>query len=177
MIVRRWHRWLALPAAVFLLFIGLTGTLLHADMMRLGHQPPGSETPSTAPPAPLPSDAELAAIVARIAAAARAENGMTINTIQINLGGPAITVSAGPGGPPGSPQIKLDARTGRRIVDPVPPADFHYILQDLHAGYRFGWAGRIMSLLSGIALVALSITGLQMWWDMKRRGNKRAFWK
>lgn len=178
MIVRRWHRWLALPAALFLLFVAFTGVLLHLDMMRLGQDPPGHEPRSSAPSRPIPSDAELAAMIARLADAARKDTTLKVKSLQVDLSGPRVTLVAGAGGPPGSPQIKMDARTGRRIVDPPPPADFHFILQDLHAGYIFGWPGRIVSVLCGLSLLLLAGTGVQMWWDMRRRRRKTAlFWK
>ena len=177
MILRRWHRWIALPSALFILFIAVTGVLLHLDMIRLGHAPPGSEPPPKVASAPMPSDAELAAMMSRITAAARREDGLVVKMVQIDLSGPRITATAGPGGPPGSPQIKIDARTGTRIIDPPPPADFHYILQNLHAGYQFDWLGRIMSIVCGLTLAALSVTGLQVLWSMKRHRGKGWFWK
>ena len=178
MILRRWHRWAAIPAGLFLLFITSTGILLHLDMIRLGQQPPGHAAPVREEVQPLPSDEELAAMVGRIAQVVRKDGTVPVKTIQINLAGPRITVSAGTGGPPGSPQLLIDARTGEKIVLPRPPADYHYILQDLHAGYFFGWPGRILSILSGVALAILSVTGLQLWWDMRRKRKKAGlYWK
>jgi len=178
MIMRRWHRWIALPAALLLAFVAVTGVLLHLDMMRLGQNPPGSEAGPPPPVQAIPSDADLAAMIARLADAARKDPSVKVQSLQINLMGPAVTLVAGAGGPPGSPQIKLDAVTGRRIVDPPPPADFHYVLQDLHAGYFLSWPGRIISVLCGISLLVLALTGLQMWWDMRRRRRSSAlFWK
>ncbi|EQB12857.1 PepSY domain-containing protein [Sphingobium lactosutens] len=178
MALRRWHRWVAVPAAIFLGLIALTGVLLHLDMIRLGERPPGADQEARRPRQPIPADADLAAMVVRAATAARAERGLDVRTIQVNLDGPRVTVSAGPGGPPGTPQLLIDARTGQRIVARPPPASFHYVLQNIHAGYVFGWAGRIVSILSGLSLLALSITGIQLWRDMRAKRRKAAFfWK
>lgn len=178
MTLRRWHRWSAIPAGIFMIVITLTGLLLHLDMIRLGQNPPGHDAARPETLHPIPSDADLALMTARIAAAARAERSMTVKVIQINLAGPRVTLSAGSGGPPGSPQIVVDGQSGQRIVTPPPPRDFHYILQDIHAGYFLGWPGRILSMACGVALLILSITGLQVWWDMRRRGKKKGFyWK
>ncbi len=176
MLLRRWHRWIALPAGLFLMFIAATGVLLHLDMMRLGQTPPGHGAPPLPQVQPLPSNAELSAMIGRLADEARRDPELAPQSLQIVLAGPRITLVAGSGGPPGSPQTKFDAVTGERIIDPPPPADFHYVLQDLHAGYFAGWVGRIISILCGLSLFALALTGLQVWWEMARR-KKRPFWK
>ncbi len=182
--MRNFHRWIALPAAVFLFFIAVTGVLLHIDMIRLGHAPPGHEPKLPRPlakPAPMPNDAELAAMVVRVSDAARKANpALPIKNIQLDLSGPEVTATLGEGGPPGSPHIKINAATGLVISELSPPADFHYILQDLHAGYFFGWTGRIISILSGLSVLVLSFTGFQLWWALYRRrksgGKKGFFW-
>lgn len=176
MLMRRWHRWAAIPAAVFLLLIAGTGVLLHLDMMRVGLPPAGSEQ-EPPPEVQIPSNEELAAMIAQLADAARAQDEVAVTSFQINLSGPRPTLVAGAGGPPGSAQVKIDAATGERIIDPPPPADYHYILQDLHAGYYFGWTGRILSILCGLALIILCVTGLQVWWYMRTRGRKGLYWK
>ena len=55
---------------------------------------------------------------------------------------------------------------------------FHH----LHSGEEFGKAGEAISLLSGVALLFFSFSGLwlyvRMWRDRARRGTKRRwFWK
>jgi uncharacterized iron-regulated membrane protein len=127
-VLRRWHRWAAIPAGLFLCFIALTGVLLHADMIRLGNAPPGHESR--------------------------------------------------PGGPPDAPHVRINAATGAVIAEPPPPpADFHYILQDLHAGYFFGWTGRFISILTGLSVLILAVTGLQLWWKMRCAGGKGVYWQ
>jgi hypothetical protein len=176
--MRRWHRWFGLPSAILLGFVALTGTLLHVDMIRLGQKPPGSDHAIQTPPRKLPSDAELEAMVDALTATARSETDFPVRSLQINLDATHVTLVAADGLAPGSKQIKIDATTGKRIIEPPRPADFHIVLQDLHAGYTFSWGGRIVSLLCGIALLVLSVTGFQIWWDLrKRRKNREFFWK
>lgn len=178
MTMRAWHRWAAIPAGLFLIFISLTGVLLHLDMMRLGQNPPGQAPPQQEVIQPIPSDADLQGMIKRLAGAARRDRSVPVKSLQIELAGPRITLIAGAGRAPGSPQIKLDAASGRQIVDPAPPRDFHYVLQDLHAGYFLGWTGRVLSVICGICLLVLGITGLQLWWTMHRRRRNRAiYWK
>jgi uncharacterized iron-regulated membrane protein len=174
--MRKWHRWAAIPAGVFLFFMALTGVLLHVDMMRLGQSPPGHDIPGSKSALPIPNDAELAAMIGRAANAAREEDTVVFKSIKVDLSAPRAIVIAEPIGPTNSQQIKLDAITGARIIDPASPADFHYVLQDLHAGYFFGWTGRILSLISGLAVIVLTVTGLQIWWNMRRRGKKGIYW-
>lgn len=174
--MRKWHRWVALPAALFMFAIALTGVLLHLDMIRVGQHPPGHEPERPMADTPLPDNQTLAVMVGRVADAARQQPSLKVRTLQINLQGEHIVLTAGPGGPPGTPQLKMDGATGRVIKDPPPPADFHAVLQDIHAGYVFGWTGRILSILSGIALLVLTISGFQMWADMRRKGRKKGLW-
>lgn len=146
--MRYWHRWAAIPAGLLLFFIALTGVLLHFDMIRVGHAPPGHEPPDSRPVRPLPSNAELGTIIGR----------------------------AG-GDMPGTASLAIDGETGAVLHEAAPPADYHFLLKDLHAGYMWGWTGRVISILTGIALLVLSATGLKLWWDMRRRGRKGIYWK
>lgn len=57
--MRKWHRWAAIPAGLFLFFVSLTGVLLHLDMMRVGASPPGHELPRKIEVQPLPDNARL----------------------------------------------------------------------------------------------------------------------
>ncbi|MBL4601180.1 MAG: PepSY domain-containing protein [Emcibacteraceae bacterium] len=65
--------------------------------------------------------------------------------------------------------IAVDAKSGN-ILD-----DFHYSSGSagdvfllwqypLHSGKAFGWFGRIIIFFTGIAVTALGITGLMIWW-------------
>lgn len=177
--MRRWHRWVAIPAGLILFFVALTGVLLHLDMIRIGQSPPGQEPVRATPPGPIPSDEELTAMIVRLADAARADPELHASELRIDLTGPQIVLIAGAGvGPgPGRAQIRLDALTGKRLANPPAKADYHYILQDLHAGYFLGWPGRILSIVTGIALLVLGVTGIQLWWTMRKRGGKGIYWK
>lgn len=174
--MRKWHRWTAIPAGIFMFIIALTGVLLHLDMIRVGQSPPSDESKGPAIVQPLPSNEQMAALMGRVAKAIKDHPSVPVYQIAINLAGPRLTVNAGSGGPPGSPSLLIDGQTGQVIPQVAPPKDYHYILQDIHAGYIGGWTGRIISILSGLSLMLLSISGIQMWWDMRRRGKKKGLW-
>lgn len=175
MLLRRWHRWIAVPAALFMLFIAATGIALHADMMLHGQTPPPAGPPGPAEVQPVPSDAELAAMMATLAKAARDNPDLGITSLQVQLAGKSVRLSAGTA--VFGQGITIDAVTGNVIETPKPAEDYHYVLQDLHAGYFAGWTGRVVSILAGLSLLVLSVTGLQMWWTMKTRGKRGLFWK
>lgn len=174
--MRKWHRWAAIPAGIFMFIIALTGVLLHLDMIRVGHSPPGHEDQAPPPVQPMPAAGEIGPIMARANAVIAAHPEIPVTQVTLNLKGPAVTVEAGAGGPLGSPMLKIDAASGKLIPQPPVEPDFHNVLQDVHAGYIAGWTGRIISILRGISLIVLSITGLEMWWTMRKRGKKKGLW-
>jgi uncharacterized iron-regulated membrane protein len=174
--VRRWHRWASIPAGFLLFFVALTGVLLQLDLIRVGHQPPGHDLPDPRPVPPLPANADLAAIITRAADTIRTRPGFHPRVIELDLVAPGVIVGARAVDHPGTPALRIDGASGRILPDPPAPADFHFILKDLHAGYLFGWSGRVISILVGLALVVLAWTGLTMWWQMRRRGQKGWYW-
>jgi hypothetical protein len=71
---------------------------------------------------------------------------------------------------------------GAAPVSPAgpPPGDLHLFLLQLHRGDLFGPVGTWVSILCGVALVVLSVTGLWVYVDLLRRrlkGDRRGlFW-
>lgn len=175
--MRRWHRWAAIPAGLLLFFVALTGVLLHLDMIRVGQHPPGHDPNPPKAVVAMPTDRDLALMIGRLAAAARKEPGFKPQSLTIDLTPPQPVLVASAGQGPEGKQIRFDAVSGQRINLPPPLADFHYVLQDIHAGYFLGWTGRILSILVGLALIVLSVTGIEMWWTMRKRGQKGIYWK
>lgn len=183
--MRKWHRWISTVAALFLLFVASTGVLLHLDMMVRGSTPPGGEPP-------LPPGATVTAldgnalgqIVTRaVATAAATRPDLEVHRIEVSLlkGKPVVTIGRMSADGSAAAGIKVDGTTGQIIPPPPPKAkSYHYVLQDLHAGYFLGWTGRIISVLLGLSLITLAVTGLKLWLDMYSRrrqaGRKGLFW-
>ena len=179
---RAFHRWAGTFAALFLAFLALTGVALQLDLWIGGRPPPGSEERAPAPPPiALPDDATLSAMLTTATRAMRERHPQAqARSIQLDLGAkPRAIVIGGVG--PEAPRVTIDLLTGRDVPQPKRSANFHNLLQDLHAGYRFGLVGRLISVAVGVALLVLSITGLTVYLDMFRRrrkaGKREVFWR
>lgn len=101
-------------------------------------------------------------------------------------------------------QVVIDATTGTTLTQPVLRTQnqviaaatglqewqvsflkmrtkLHVILEGLHRGNIIGISGQIMDILTGIAFIILSITGIVMYFEMLSRrrklGRSGLFWK
>lgn len=129
--MRKWHRWLSLFFAVFLLFIAVTGVLSQWAALWPVGEPSAGQVAAQQPPA-----------------------GFTC--------------------PEGWRCMPPRDESGPRSL----VGFFHH----LHSGEEFGPAGYAISILSGLALIFFSVSGLwlywRMWADRRRRGaRERWFWK
>lgn len=179
MLLRRWHRWVALPAALFLMFIASTGLILHVESVWTANVMAQRAAAVRGSTTPLPDDRAIAEMVRRVLDEAKREPGLTTTSISLSFINGRVVGAASDGIGPTSKRIEIDALTGERIVnDGVDPNVVHLFIQDIHAGYKFGWLGRMISILSGLSLLTLAITGLQVWYDAYRRRKTRTlFWK
>jgi len=116
-------------------------------------------------------------VVRSLSAAREAQPDLAVSTIEMRFSGQDVRATIGPGGPNG---VMVNARTGEATT-PVPKrADYHYVLQDLHAGYFAGTAGRIISAFAAISLLVLGVSGLFVYVGMfvrrTRNGQRNLFW-
>ena len=203
--IRRLHRWISIVAAVFLLNIAITGSLLAIDELKsrvFGMGPGGPGGPSRLSDN-LPADANLGAMITKIYTAAHAavpdapitmirlqvQNGEPEGQVQYNGENPtqlvfntdtgALAKYGPPGVPPGIPQV-LPARPGGPPVNDGSHS-YHQLLKHWHRGDIFGWDGRWMDIAAGFSLLFLSLSALKMYVDLllARRaiGRKGMFWK
>jgi uncharacterized iron-regulated membrane protein len=178
---RRWHRWIGFPAAIFLLWAAGTGFLVafteffgEAEALR-------ERTRDLVSPVTVQSPASaLAEPLSRaVAAVAERSPGSPIDRIQLQLKGDQPTVTIYTGRPAGGEDrsFVVDARTGR-IVSEQSYAD-KPLLYRLHSGEAFGDGGLVMAMGWALALLALTASGLLIWWRIRRRdatGIRRVFW-
>ena len=105
--------------------------------------------------------------------------GAPIDRVELRFKGDQPTVTVYTGRPTGGEDRKyvVDARTGQ-IVAEEAYAD-KPLLYRLHSGEAFGDGGLVMAMGWGLALAALTISGLILWWRLRRRdatGIRRFFW-
>jgi uncharacterized iron-regulated membrane protein len=182
--MRKWHRWIGTVAGLFLIFVSITGSLLHIDMFISGAAPPGSEPPPKTPQettASLDAKALGESLVRAITAAKASQPGLHVAHLNLAFkdGGTVITIG---GNGPDAPSIRIDGASGQIMLPPPPkPKDYHYVLQDIHAAYFLGWTGRIISTLIGLSLCALGFSGLKLFLEMlsrrKKAGQQGWFWE
>jgi hypothetical protein len=204
MIMRRLHRWVSVVAAVFVLYVAVTGFVMAFDnvwgsvyMATHGLNLPG---PGGGPPPALVkmfaddgtvADANLLAMLHTTLAAASkgASDSPPPRVIRLRTYGgmPQGVVVTGSAV---AEQLVFNARTGEpaglyEVGYPWTPMPFqwgaHETWKRLHRGDYFGLTGRWMDLLSGLAILFLTISGIVMYLQLYRArgraGRRGLFWK
>lgn len=167
---RRWHRWFGLPAALFLIFVSVTGLLLaitefFGDDEALREATRGLVSSVTvAAPALVtgPIERALATVAAQSA-------GAPVDKVEVQLKGKDPTVAVFTGKATGGEDKKyiVNATTGALIrVDAYEDKPF---LNRLHSGEAFGDGGLVGAMLWALALIVLNVTGLAIMWRMRRK--------
>jgi uncharacterized iron-regulated membrane protein len=179
---RRWHRWIGFPAAVFLLWVAVTGFLV-AFVEFFGADEALREQlrTVTSPVTVQASDSAWAPAVAHAftAVAAIAPNA-PVDKVEIQFKGsnPTVTVFTGKPGGGEDRQFVVGARTGR--IESVERYEDKPFLYRLHSGEAFGDGGLVFAMAWAIALSLLTLSGLVIWWRIRRvgaTGMRRVFWR
>jgi uncharacterized iron-regulated membrane protein len=198
---RSLHRWVSITAALFLMVVSISGTLLSIDSLALWiyrymHAPPGF----TGRQLPFPvgmggdfstplTDAKLPAMLETTLSAYRATEGATpIKVLRLRYfaGMPQGVIITGGDD---TRQLVFNADTGERasMTEPGYPYtgfpfgwEEHELMKKIHRGDLLGVPGRLMDLFAGLSLIFLSASGLVMYVDLLRRrrrgGRKQLFW-
>lgn len=204
MIMRRLHRWISVVAAAFVLYVAVTGFVMAFDnvwgsvyMATHGLTlPSGNGGP---PPALVKMfaddgvvrEAELLPMLrTTLAALSKGDaNSDSPRVVRLrNYGGMAQGVVVT--GDEVAEQLVFNATTGRsaglyEAGYPRTPMPFqwgaHETWKRLHRGDYFGLTGRWMDLLSGLAILFLTISGIVMYLQIRRArvrtGRRGVFWK
>jgi uncharacterized iron-regulated membrane protein len=178
---RRWHRWIAFPASLFLLWAASTGVVVAfteffgpAEALREATRDLVSPVTTVGP-----ADAWSEPLARAIQAVNAASSGAPIDKIEEQFKGEHPTVTIFTGRPMGGEDRKfvVDAKSGA-IVSTEAYAD-KPLLYRLHSGEAFGDGGLVMAMAWGSALAILTISGFIIYFTMRRKnptGLQRIFW-
>ena len=178
---RKWHRWIAFPATIFLIFASTTGVVLAfteffgaEEALREATRGLVSATTTASAPAGWsdPVARAIAAVNARSPAA-------PIDKIEMQFKGDNPTVTVFTGKPTGGEDKKFVVSAATGAVESVEDYEDKPFLIRLHSGEAFGDGGLVASMLWGLSLAILSITGLIIYLRIRRpgaRGIRRVFW-
>ncbi|MCC6774024.1 MAG: PepSY domain-containing protein [Gemmatimonadaceae bacterium] len=178
---RRWHRWIGFPAAIFLLFASITGMLVagteffgEEEALRERTRDLVSPTTSASP-----SDQWSVPIQRAVAAVTAQDGARPIDKIEVQFKGDNPTVTIFTGKPTGGEDRRyvVSARTGT-VVSSGSYVD-KPLLHRLHSGEALGDGGLVVAMTWGFCLALLTISGLAIFWRMRRRdatGFRRYFW-
>jgi uncharacterized iron-regulated membrane protein len=197
---RSLHRGVSILAAVFLLVISASGTMLAIDGLGLGfyratHKNAGkyAQFPIGAIgdfSSPLPDDKLPAMLQTTLSAGQQTSGASPIKAVRLRYfaGIPQGVLITGNGND--TQQLVFNAETGKRmnITEPEYPKTHywlgwqeHEMMKQIHRGDAFGVTGRVMDLFAGLSLIYLSISGGVMygnlWWRRRRGGRTALFWK
>jgi hypothetical protein len=171
---RRWHRGVGIVLAALFLLISLSGIGLGYFLVAQGGMGPASAK------GPVPSSSEthklLDNALANIIAAAPA--GSQIQVVDVETIHQPITVNVALGTADGGViGARADLRSGRVMMN---VADWSFLLLLLHTGAIAGYIGLAFSMLCGLALFFLALSGITMYIEMYRRrrraGHRAFFW-
>jgi len=157
--LRQWHRWIAFPASIFLLFAAVTGILLACTEFFGEEEALREKTRSLVSPVTtqtLETDLETGLAQAQTSVAAQAP-GAPIDKIVWQFKGETPTITFFLGKPKGGEDRKMivDARTGA-LLKTEAYTDKPFLLR-LHSGEAFGDGGLVVAMFWGLALILLTI--------------------
>ena len=167
---RRWHRWIGLPAALFLFFAASTGFLLAVTEFFGEDEALREATRDLVSPAtvgtPLLVTDPVTKAIATVAAQAA---GAPIDKVEVQLKGeqPTVTVFTGKLAGGEDRKFVVDAKTGT-LLRTESYADKPF-LNRLHSGEAFGDGGLVGAMFWALALLGLTVSGLVIMWRMRRR--------
>jgi uncharacterized iron-regulated membrane protein len=197
---RALHRSIALGMTLFLTVLVLSGFDLAFESLYFAHYnathatrlPSGRIVPGTLgfdPSSPLQVDALPGMLDRTLAAYRTAEPGTAIRVIRLRQFGTMLQGVVITDGDPARQRV-FDTATGARASlteAGYPDTGFpfgwqaHQWAKSVHRGDFFGLPGRVISLLAGLSMIYLSVSGIvlyvSMWRKRAKSGRKALFWK
>lgn len=178
---RKWHRWIGFPAALFLLFAAVTGIIVAGTEFFGEEEALREATRDLASPVLLRSSPAVwtQPIARALATASQRLGNAPVDKITLEFKGEHPRVLIFTGKPAGGEDRKVvvDAKTGNLVA--VEDYTDKAFINRLHSGEAFGDGGLVVAMLWGSSLIVLTISGLVIYFQMRRRnltGIKRFFW-
>jgi len=181
--MRHWHRWISLFASLFLISTAVTGVVLQVQGL-LNEDETATETLSPqeiqAPLEPFLNQVSAAqaklqqkypkAVLERLELQFKGEHPTFVFHLDMSENTPD----------PQNQIVTVNARTG--AIEKESPEPEESLIMRLHTGEILGDSGKILGALWGLALLALAVSGLLIYFGMVRRrmqiaGVKKYFWK
>ena len=179
--LRKWHRWIGFPAALFLLFAAVTGVLVAFTEFFGEEEALREATRAMVSPVTTRTLAEACADPLRkaFATAAAQVGDSPVDKVTIEFKGaqPSVTIFTGKATGGEDRRLILDAKTGG-LLKSAAYVD-KPLIHRIHSGEAFGDGGLVFAMFWGAALVLLSLSGVLIYWRMRRHnatGIKRVFW-
>ena len=178
--MRKWHRWIALPSALLLLSVGITGIILQVQQFFGADEAQREKLASMTSAYSLDTPAaDIAAKIDRARAAVQAKlSTAKLDAMEIQFKGdhPIVTFHAVANS---ARKLIVNADTG--AIEKDEPDERESFILRLHTGEVFGDGGIVLGMVWGLALVALIVSGMWLYWRMYRaragvKGWRAIFW-
>lgn len=178
---RKWHRWIAFPAALFLLFASVTGVIVaiseffgEAEALREATRDLVSPVRVSTDVRPIADPLERALATARSNAA-----DAPIDKIVMQFKGTQPTVEIFTGRAEGGEDRRFifDARSGA-LLRQEAYAD-KPLVHRIHSGEAFGDGGLVFAMIWGTSMAFLTLSGFWIYLTMRRpnqTGLRKVFW-
>lgn len=173
---RRWHRWIGIAAAAFLIFVAVTGFLVaftefFGPEERLREANRKLTSPVTAD---MPVSEWQPAVARAVNAvnADRADNAIPVDKITVEFKGkePRILIYTGKPGGGEDRKYVVDYKTGR-VLSTEKYADKPFLYR-LHSGEAFGDGGLVVAMAWAVALLLLGASGVYIFFSMRPRRHE-----
>lgn len=178
---RKWHRWIGLVAAVFLLWAAVTGLLIAFNEFFGAEEAQREAARRLVSSVTTTSDPRMwaAPVSTAMATVAKQIGSAPVDSVSVSLKGTPPTVTVYVGKLQGGEDRKfvVNATTGSLLeVDAYVDKPF---LNRLHSGEAFGDGGLVVAMFWGLMLVVITASGLVIYLMLRprrRTGLQNVFW-
>ncbi len=167
---RRWHRWIGLPSALFLIFASSTGFLLAVTEFFGEDEALREATRDVVSPVTVADPALVTGPIGKaLVTVAGQAAGAPIDKVEVQLKGaePTVTVFTGKATGGEDRKFVVNANTGA-LIRTEAYADKPF-LNRLHSGEAFGDGGLVGAMFWALSLLAMTVSGLAIMWRMRRK--------